>query len=203
MVTETKLRSKSETGPGVGVQPQPRLFTIDDYFAMAEAGILGPEERVELIDGVVITMPPIGNPHNASVDKSNRNLVISVGTRGIVRTQGSIALNDRSMPQPDLVLLRERDDFYSSQRAGPQDILLLIEVSDSSADYDRNVKLPRYAEAGIPEVWIAVIPEGVVEAHTEPAGGRYTQMRTFRPGDTISPGCFPDIALSVDEILPG
>ena len=91
------------------------------------------------------------------------------------------------MPQPDLVLLRERDDFYASQRAGPQDILLLIEVSDSSADYDRNVKLPRYAEAGIPEVWITVIPEGIVEAHTEPAGGRYTQMRTFCPGDTISP----------------
>ena len=76
-------------------------------------------------------------------------------------------------------------------------------MSDSSADYDRSVKLPRYAEAGISEVWIAVIPEGIVEAHTEPAGGRYTQMRTFRPGDTISPNCFPDIALSVDEILPG
>ena len=115
MVTQTRLRTKSETGPGAGGQPQPRLFTIDDYFAMAEAGILGPEERVELIDGLVITMPPIGNPHNASVDKSNRNLVISVGTRGIVRTQGSIALNDHSMPQPDLVLLREREDFYASQ----------------------------------------------------------------------------------------
>ncbi len=203
MTTQTKLRAKSETGPGAGDQPQPRLFTIDDYFAMAEAGILGPEERVELIDGVVITMPPIGNPHNASVDKSNRNLVISVGTRGIVRTQGSIALNDRSMPQPDLVLLREREDFYVSQRVGPQDILLLIEVSDSSACYDRNVKLPRYAEAGIPEVWLAILPEQVIEVHTEPAGGRYTQMRTFRPGDAISPGCFPDIALPVSEILPG
>ena len=76
-------------------------------------------------------------------------------------------------------------------------------MSDSSADYDRNVKLPRYAEAGIPEVWITVIPEGIVEAHTEPAGGRYTQMRTFRPGDTVSPGCFPDIVLPVSEILPG
>ena len=203
MVTETRLRTKSETAPGAAVQPQPRLFTIDDYFAMADAGILGPEERVELIDGVVITMPPIGNPHNASVDKSNRNLVISVGTRGIVRTQGSIVLNDRSMPQPDLVLLREREDFYASQRVGPEDILLLIEVSDSSADYDRNVKLPRYAEAGIPEVWLAIIPEGIVEAHTEPAGGRYTQMRTFRPGDAVSPACFPDIALPVTDILPG
>ena len=202
MVTQTRLRAESETGPGAGGQPQPRLFTIDDYFAMADAGILGPEERVELIDGVVIAMPPIGNPHNASVDKSNRNLVISVGTRGIVRTQGSIALNDRSMPQPDLVLLREREDFYASQRAGPEDVLLLIEVSDTTAHYDRNVKLPRYAEAGIPEVWLAILPERVIEVHTEPAGGRYTQMRTFRSGDTVSPACFPDITLSVDEILP-
>ena len=169
---------------------------------MAEAGILGLEERVELIDGLVIVMAPIGNPHQASVDKSTRNLVISVGTRGIVRTQGSIALNDRSMPQPDLVLLRERADFYTSQRVGPDDVLLLIEVSDTTADYDRNVKLPRYAEAGIPEVWIAVIPEGIVEAHTEPAEGRYRVRRTFGPGDTISPGCFPDITLPVSEILP-
>ena len=203
MVTQTRLRAESETESGTEGQPQPRLFTIDEYFAMAEAGILGPEERVELIDGVVVTMPPIGNLHNASVDKSNRNLVISVGIRGIVRTQGSIVLNDRSMPQPDLVLLRERDDFYASQRAGPQDILLLIEVADSSVDYDRNVKLPRYAEAGIPEVWLAILPERVIEVHTEPAGGRYSQMRTFRSGDTISPGCFPDIALSVEDILPG
>ena len=198
------MTTQTKPTPAAGVVQLPlRRFTVAEYYAMAEAGILGPEERVELIDGLVISMPPIGNPHNASVDKSNRNLVISVGTRGIVRTQGSIALNDRSMPQPDLVLLREREDFYASQRAGPEDILLLIEVSDSSTDYDRNVKLPRYAEAGIPEVWIVVIPEGIVEAHTEPAGGRYTQMRTFRSGDTVSPGCFPDITLSVDDILPG
>ena len=203
MVTQTKLRTKSEAEPGAGGQPQPRLFTIDEYFAMAEAGILGSEERVELIDGAVITMPPIGNPHNASVDKSNRSLVISVGTRGIVRTQGSIALSDLSMPQPDLVLLRERADFYALQMAGPEDVLLLIEVSDSSVGYDRNEKLPRYARAGIPEVWLAILPERVIEVHTEPAGERYTQMRTFRPGDTISLGCFPDIVLSVDDILPG
>ena len=203
MTTQTKPRAKPETGASPDIQPQPRLFTIDEYIALAEAGILGPEERVELIDGVVITMPPIGNSHNASVDKSNRNLVISVGTRGIVRTQGSIALNDRTMPQPDLVLLRDRTDFYASQRAGPDDVLLLIEVSDSSAHYDRNVKLPRYAEAGIPEVWIAVIPERIIEVHTEPVDGRYTQMRTFRPGDTIAPGCFPDISLPVSDILPG
>ena len=127
----------------------------------------------------------------------------AAGDRAIVRVQGAIDLHERSRPEPDLALLRERADFYESESAGPDDVLLLIEVSDSSVNYDRYDKLPRYARAGIPEVWITVLPERIIEAHTEPAGGRYTHMRTFRPGDTISPGCFPDIALSVDEILPG
>ena len=103
-----------------------------------------------------------------------------------------------------MTLLQEREDFYASKIPDPADALLVIEVSDSTmdADYDRNEKLPRYARAGIPEVWLTILPEQVIEAHTEPAGGRYTQMRTFRPGDTISPGCFPDIELAVSDILP-
>ena len=180
-----------------------RRFTVDEYFAMADAGILKQEERVELIDGVIVEMAPIGNNHLGTTDLYTMLLVRGVGDRAIVRVQGSILLAERSMPEPDLVLLRARQDFYRYRAAGPEDVLLLIEVSDSSVDYDRNVKLPRYAEAGIPEVWLTILPERVIEAHTEPAGGRYTHMCTFRPGDTISPACFPDIALSVDDILPG
>ena len=89
------------------------------------------------------------------------------------------------------MLLRRRADYYRSTPPAPEDVLLLIEVADSSVGYDRNEKLPRYAHAGVPEVWLTILPERVIEAHTEPAGGRYTQMRTFRPGDTISPACFP------------
>ena len=112
-------------------------------------------------------------------------------------------MDERSRLYPDLMLLRRRTDYYRSTPPTPEDVLLLIEVADSSVDYDRNEKLPRYAQAGIPEVWITVLPEGIIEAHTEPSGGRYTHTRIFAPGDTLTVGCFPDIALPVSEILPG
>ncbi len=180
-----------------------RRFTVDEYYAMAEAGILTEDDRVELIDGVIIEMPPLGSRHIGGVNGFTRELSATVGKQAVVQVQSSVRLDDGTEPLPDLALLRERADLYSSSVAGPEDVLLLIEVSDSSVDYDRNEKLPRYARAGIPEVWLAILPERVIEAHTEPAGGRYTQMRTFRPGDAISPGCFPDIAVLVSEMLPG
>ena len=199
--------AKPETTGTVETQPsivaEPYRFTVAQYLAMGEAGILKKEDRVELIDGVIVAMAAAGNRHLATVDRLNRMMGRAAGDRAIVRVQGAIDLHERSRPEPDLALLRERADFYESESAGPDDVLLLIEVSDSSVNYDRYDKLPRYARAGIPEVWITVLPERIIEAHTEPAGGRYTQMRTFRPGDTISPACFPDIALPVSEILPG
>ena len=199
--------AKPETTGTVETQPsivaEPYRFTVAQYLAMGEAGILKKEDRVELIDGVIVAMAAAGNRHLATVDRLNRMMGRAAGDRAIVRVQGAIDLHERSRPEPDLALLRERADFYESESAGPDDVLLLIEVSDSSVNYDRYDKLPRYARAGIPEVWITVLPERVIEAHTEPAGGRYTQMRTFRSGDTISPACFPDIALLVSEILPG
>ena len=197
MVTQTKPPL-----PPVSVARLPlRRFTVDEYYAMAEAGILKKEDRVELIDGVIVAMAPIGNRHLATVDRFNRMFGEGVGRRAIVRVQGSITLDDHTMPEPDLVLLRDRADFYESDSAGPEDVLLIVEVADSSVDYDRNEKLLRYAQAGIPEVWIGVLPERIIEAYTEPAGGRYTLKRIFSPGDTIFPGCFPDIALNVDRIL--
>ena len=178
-------------------------FTVAQYLAMGEAGILRKEDHVELIDGVIVDMAAMGNRHLAAVDRFNRAMGRVVGDRAIVRVQGSIDLNEHTRPEPDLALLRERSDFYESEAAGPGDVLLLIEVSDSSLDYDRNEKLALYANAGIPEVWITALPERIIEAHTEPVGGRYTLKRIFSPGDTISPGCFPDLALPVSEILPG
>ena len=180
-----------------------RRFTVDEYHAMAEAGILTEDDRVELIDGVIIEMPPLGSRHIGGVNGFTRELSATVGRRAVVQVQSSVRLDDGTEPRPDLALLRERVDLYSSSVAGPEDVLLLIEVSDGSVDYDRSEKLPRYARAGIPEVWLAILPERVIESHTEPTGGRFTQVRTFRSGDTISPACFPDIALSVDDILPG
>ena len=192
----------------VAVEPRllsvakPYRFTVEQYLAMGKAGILGKEERVELLEGVIVAMAAMGNRHLAAVARFNKAFTQSVSGRAIVWVQGAIQLDDNSRPEPDVALLRERSDFYESQAAGPEDVLLLVEVSDSSADHDRYDKLPRYARAGIPEVWLTILPERVIEAHTEPVGGRYTQLRTYRPGDTISPGSFPDITLNVSEILP-
>ena len=203
MTTPTKPTASAAAEPSLFDVAQPYRFTVAQYLAMGEAGILRKEDRAELIDGVIIAMAAAGNRHLATLDRISRMMFENVGRRAIVRIQGAIDLNDRSRPEPDLALLRERADFYESESAGPEDALLVIEVSDSSVNYDRYDKLPRYARAGIPEVWITVLPERVIEAYTEPVGGRYTIRRTYAPGDTISPGCFPDIALAVSDILPG
>ena len=179
-----------------------RRFTVDEYFAMAEAGILKEGERVELIDGVIVEMAPIGNNHMGTTDLYTMSLVRGVGDRAIVRVQGSILLAERSMPEPDLVLLRARQDFYRYRAAVPDDVLLLIEVAESSVNYDRYQKLPRYAQAGIPEVWITVLPERIIEAHSEPVDGVYTRNLIYAPGDIISPSALPDIELAVSDILP-
>ena len=202
MATQTKPAPSVAAETSLFAVAEPYRFTVAQYLAMGEAGILRKEDRVELIDGVIVAMAAMGNRHLAAVARLNKMMVQAVGERAIVWVQGSIDLNERSRPEPDLALLRERADFYESEAAGPDDVLLLIEVSDSSVNYDRYDKLPRYARAGIPEVWITVLPERVIEAHTEPVGGRYVQMQTFRPGDTIIPGCFPDIALPASAILP-
>lgn len=182
---------------------EPYRFSVAQYLAMGKAGILRKEDHVELIDGVVAAMAPMGRNHRSTVNRYTRLFGESISRRAIVQIQSSIALDDRTMPEPDLALLSECADFYESSDPGPEDVLVLIEVSDSTIDYDRKEKLAMYAGAGIPEVWITVLPERIIEAHTEPVGGRYTLKRIFSPGDTISPGCFPDIVLPVSEILPG
>jgi len=128
-----------------------RRFTADDYQRMGQAGILRAEDRVELIDGEIVAMTPIGPRHCASVDRATRAFVLKAGDSAIVRVQGSVRLDVFTEPQPDLVLLRPRADFYASQHPGPADILLIVEVAESSIDYDRDVKAGIYARAGVHE----------------------------------------------------
>ncbi len=201
------MTTQPKPPPAASVVQLPlRRFTVDEYYAMAEAGILKKEERVDLLDGVIVDPQPVLNSRfYSTVTKLNTFLIPALERRAISSVRATVALDEYNAPESDLALLQERKDFYASKTPDPADALLVIEVSDSAvdADYDRNEKLPRYAWAGIPEIWLAILPERVIEVHTEPAGGRYTQMRTFRPGDTISPACFPDIALAVSDILPG
>ena len=197
MATLVKPRVQSEVQP----EPTPRRFSVDEYYAMAEAGILARDERVELIEGEIITMSPIGNPHGAGVDRATDLIVPLVTGRAIVRVQAHVRLADNCQPEPDLMLLARRDDFYSTEAPGPSDVLLLIEVADSSLSYDRNRKLPLYARYSIPEVWIENIPDCVIEAYSNSVNGEYTEMRTYRPGETITPQAFPDLQLPVTQLV--
>ena len=184
-------------------QATPYKFDVHQYYAMAEAGILHPDDRVELIDGEIIVMSGIGPEHMATVDSSTEFWVIAVSGRAIVRIQGSIRLDERNEPQPDVALLKRRADFYRSRTAGPDDVLLLIEVSDTTLRRDREVKLELYARFGVPETWIANIRARTIEAYTDPVDGEYATRRTFHHGQTVSPAAFPDIALPVSDVIGG
>ncbi len=187
--------------PPAALAPTRRRFTVAEYYAMADAGILSENDRVELLDGDLIVMPPIGDWHAASVKLFNNTMLPPLQNRAIISVQDPVRLDENSEPQPDVMLLRWRDDFYRNGHPGPDDVLLLIEVSDTSVDYDRNAKLPLYARAGIPELWIVNRPAQRIEAHTDPSGDEYATVRCFGPGETIAPQAFPDITLQVDRII--
>ena len=148
-----------------------RRFTVDEYYKMAEAGILAPDERVELLDGEIITMPPMGDWHAGCITDFDELLQESVGRRATKRIQMPLRLSDNYAPEPDLMLLRRRADAYKSGTPRPDDVLLVIEVGDSTADDDRRRKLPAYARFGVPEVWLAVREKHHVEVHAEPVDG--------------------------------
>jgi Uma2 family endonuclease len=143
----------------VGTQLQRRLFTADEFHRIAEAGILREDDRVELVDGEIVEMTPIGSHHAACVDRLNVLLQRSVDGRGIVRVQGPIRLDAHSEPQPDLSVLALRTDFYASAHPTPSNVLLVVEVAETSARYDRDIKIPLYARAAIPETWLVDLTE--------------------------------------------
>ena len=179
-----------------------RRFTVDEYCAMAEAGILAADERVELLDGEIFVMPPIGPPHEDGTTRLSRDLILQLGDRAWVRVQNSVRLNDYGLPEPDIAVVRFRDDYHRN-RPTPADVLLVIEVADSSLGRDRELKLPHYAAAGIPEVWIANVTARQVEAFHDPVDGVYQSRRIVPADGQISPRAFPDVALTVGEFLLG
>ena len=176
-------------------------ISVADYHRIHEAGILGEDDRVELIDGEVRVMSPIGSIHAAMVNRYAQLLFSLVGQTAIVSIQNPIQLNDKSEPQPDIALLRYREDFYQKATPTAADVLLIIEVSDSTLIYDRSEKLPRYALAGIPEVWLTDVIGEVIERYADPNGDQYATKQTFKRGQTINVLTLPTINLSVDRIF--
>jgi Uma2 family endonuclease len=184
----------------MGVQVQRRLFTVEEYHRMAEAGILSEDDRVELIEGELVTMSPIGSRHAACVARLTA-LLFPVEGRGILWVQNPIRLGARSEPQPDVTLLRYRPDFYASAHPGPEDVLLVVEVAETSADSDRSLKIPLYARYGIPEAWLVDLLEERIEIYRHPTPQGYRSLHIAHRGETVSPTALPDLELSVDEIL--
>jgi len=184
------------------VLPARHKLNVDEYYRLGEAGILGEDDRVELIDGEILDMSPIGPGHEATVSGLTQTLVMVCIGRAIVSPQNSILLGPWSAPQPDLAVLRSRADFYSTgERAGPEDVLLLIEVADSSLHYDRTVKVPLYARAGIAELWIVDLKRRVVEAYRVPAGAAYRETTTHQRGGEIALALAPEIVVKLDLIF--
>lgn len=186
----------------VPVEIRRRLFTADEYQRMGEVGILSENDRVELIEGEIVTKMTIGSRHNASVDRAVRAFVIGLGDRAIVRVQGSFRLSGYSEPEPDLVLLRPQADFYASRLPGPADVFLVVEVADSSLEFDRRVKARIYAEYRVLEFWLADLRENVLTRYSEPRAGAYEQVRQYHRGETLAPMLLPDCPIPADVLLP-
>ena len=179
---------------------QQHRLTTDRYHAMIEAGILTENDRVELINGSIIDMSPIGPRHYHTVISLTQTFSTHVGTQALVSVQNPIHLPMHSEPEPDIVLLRP--EMPKDRIARPEDILLVVEVSDSTLAFDRSVKLPLYAEAGLPEVWIVALPEDVLEVYRAPRGRRYTQAQFLSGADTVAIEALPEVeALTVGDFF--
>ncbi len=178
-----------------------RLFNVREYHRLADAGILSEDDRVELIAGEIVEMSPIGSRHAACVRALQELVQEKLRRTAQVSVQNPIQPDEHSEPQPDVALLKPRKDRYAHAHPKPADVLLIIEVAETTIDYDRTVKLPLYAGAEIPETWIVDLNQQVIEAFSAPRDGRYHASRKFKRGETVSSTSLPSLSLSVDEIL--
>ena len=180
-----------------------RTFTVDEYYRMADAGVFGPDERTELLDGEIVVMTPPGERHASMVDRLNMLLAGSAGERFIVRVQNPLRLGKRSEPQPDVTVLRYRDDFYASCHPGAGDALVVVEVADSSLRLDRGYKRGLYAREGVQEFWLVDVKRGTITVYSDPAGAEFTREHEYRRGETwTSPALGREIR-AVDVVGPG
>ena len=185
----------------MSVQMQRRLFTVQEYHLMGETGILGEDDRVELIEGEIVQMAAIGTRHATCVRRLIRQFRQLPEESAILDVQNPIQLSERTEPQPDIVLLQPRPDYYATAHPVPSEVLLLVEVSDSTVDFDRNVKVPNYARSGIQEVWLWELEVNCLEVYRCPTANGYTSMQKFERGEMVAPLAFPEFEVSVDFIL--
>ncbi|MGI5127595.1 Uma2 family endonuclease [Pseudonocardia sp. CA-107938] len=182
------------------IAPRKR-FTVDEYELLGKVGILAEDERWELLDGEIVAMSPIGPTHAGVVERVTESLYRAAIGRVSIRVQNPIRLLPRSEPEPDVVVSRARRDYYASAHPTAEDVFLVIEVSDSTMALDRGVKIPIYAEQGIPEVWIVDVKAEVVHVHTEPEGRSYRTVRSLGIGDVLVPTTVEDVTIPVADLF--
>ena len=209
MTTQAKVPtavSTTTTTPAVpedaACPPKTRKFTVAEYYRMAEVGILHPDERVELIEGEIIVMPPIGPEHANNVDEYIDVFAQYARDRFRIRIQNPVRLSDHSEPEPDVALLRRRPEGYGAAHPTPADVLLVIEVAHSSLEYDRGVKAHIYGRSGVPETWVRNLPEECIERFIEPGPDGYAQHTVHRRGETLTPVSLADLEIAVEDLLP-
>jgi len=183
--------------------PRKHRITVDEYYRMAEVGLLAPEARVELIEGEIIDMAPMGTEHCSVVNELARLFILALGERARVHIQSAISLDNASELQPDLALLVPRTDRYRRAHPTPADILLLIEVSDSTLRHDRDVKVPLYARHGVPEVWVVDLQKSELLWFRSPQAGSYVEKGVVRQPGAVSPAALPGVGVDFTGILPG
>ncbi|MFN4218961.1 MAG: Uma2 family endonuclease [Candidatus Bipolaricaulia bacterium] len=184
----------------MAVQITKRLFTVTEYYRMAQAGIFSEDDRVELLEGEIIEMSPISSRHAGCVMRLNHLLQDRVRDRALVSVQNPVRLSEYSEPQPDIAVLKFRPDFYSAEHPKPEDVFLLIEVCETSSEFDRHVKLPLYAKSGIPEVWLVDLAQEQIGVYRAPSPQGYSDAQTLRRGQTLTPQLLP-LKLTVEEIV--
>lgn len=195
--------ASTAASPDTPESPTPHRYrlTVAEYHRLGEIGIFDEDSRVELIEGDLIAMPPIGEQHASKTRRLNRLLSLQVGETALVDVQNPVRLDVHSEPQPDVVLLKPRPDFYESAHPRPEDVLLLIEVSDSTLRYDRDTKVPLYAKAGIPEVWLLDLANRRLEVYRRPSPEGYREIQYPAPEESIAPVLLPELILSVASLF--
>ena len=178
-----------------------RMFTADEFSRMDAAGIFPPDTRVELIEGEIIEMSPAGTRYTACVNRITRRFAVAFAESGLVSVQNAVLLSNWSMPLPDLILAKPRPDDYFNQRLSAEDTFLVVEVSDTSIAYDRKIKVPLFAKAGIPEVWIEDLQKNRLLVYRNPEGQTYSTNLALSPKDSVSLIAFPDTVFSVSDLL--
>jgi len=182
-------------------KPHAKQFTVEQFQLMYERGVFADSDRYELINGEITTMSPIGRKHAACVNRLSKLLEKKLGDRVILSVQNSILLADKSQPQPDIAVLKYRDDFYEDALPTPADILLIIEVADSSLDYDRDVKANLYAAAGIPQMWLFDVNTKMITGFSQPSELGYKQIYRYTQGDRLSILAFDDVVFEWQELF--